>query len=96
VAIFAPAVGLALVAGRSLDRFRHSPLIAGALRALAPAVIGMLAAATVSLGRAGITGALGAIIAAASFLLLVRFPVSPLWPLAGGGVIHLVAASVHG
>jgi chromate transporter len=96
VAIFAPAIGLALVAGRSLDRFRHSPLIAGALRALAPAVIGMLGAATFSLGRAGITSALGAIVAAASFLLLVRFPVSPLWPLAGGGLIHLIAASAHG
>jgi chromate transporter len=95
VAIFGPAVGLALVAGRSLDRFRHSPLIAGALRALAPAVIGMLAAATLSLGRAGIGGLLGAGIAAATFLLLLRFPVSPLWPLAGGGMVQLIVASVH-
>jgi chromate transporter len=96
LAIFAPAVGLALVAGRSLDRFRHSPLIAGALRALAPAVIGMLAAATVSLGRAGITTVLGAAVAASSFLLLIRFPVSPLWPLAGGGLVHVVAAWLRG
>jgi chromate transporter len=95
VAIFAPAVALALAAGRSLDRFRHSPLVAGALRALAPAVIGMLAAATLSLGRAAINGATGALLAGASFLLLVRFPVSPLWALLTGGAAQVMVASYH-
>ena len=95
VAIFAPAVALALAAGRSLDRFRHSPLVAGALRALAPAVIGMLAAATLSLGRAGISGAIPAVLAGASFLLLLRFPVSPLWALVTGGIVQSLVPAVH-
>ena len=43
VAMFAPAIALALAAGHSVDRFRASPLIEGGLRTLAPAVIGMLA-----------------------------------------------------
>ena len=92
VAIFAPAIALALAAGHSVERFRHSPLVAGALRALAPAVIGMLGAATVSLAHAGLDSRLGIGVAALSFVLLLRFPVSPLWALLGGGLVHVVLA----
>lgn len=49
LAMFAPATALALAAGHSVDRFRASPIVEGALRMLAPAVIGMLGAATFSL-----------------------------------------------
>ncbi|MEO7112241.1 MAG: chromate efflux transporter [Polyangiaceae bacterium] len=90
VAMFGPAIILALVVGHSIQRFHESPIVAGALRALAPAVIGMLAAATFSLARAGIDGRLGAAVAVLTFLLLVRFAVSPLWPLVGGGVAHVL------
>jgi chromate transporter len=95
IAMFAPAIGLALLAGHSVERFRHSPLVAGALRALAPAVIGMLAAATFSLGRAGIDDAVGASVAFASLLVLSRFRISPIWPLAAGGLLHLLIAAVR-
>jgi chromate transporter len=95
VAIFAPAIALALAAGRSVERFRSSPVVAGALRALAPAVIGMLGAATISLARASVVSPLAGGVAVASFLLLVRFGVSPLWPLAGGGLVQLLASRLH-
>jgi chromate transporter len=92
-AIFAPAVALALAAGRSVERFRSSPVVAGALRGLAPAVIGMLAAATFSLGKSGLDGALGAAVAVVSFLVLLWRPVSPLWPLLAGGALHVAATA---
>jgi chromate transporter len=92
-AMFAPAVALALAAGHSIERFRSSALVAGALRGLAPAVIGMLGAAAISLARAGI-GEIGAVIAVGTLWLLLQFQVSPLWPLVGGGVVQLLAASV--
>jgi chromate transporter len=90
-AIFGPAIAVALAAGHSVERFRRSPLVEGALRALAPAVIGMLLAATVSLGRAGLHGGIDVGVGVITFLLLCRFPVSPLWPLLGGGVLQVAA-----
>ncbi len=89
IAMFGPATALALAAGHSVDRFRSSPLIVGALRMLAPAVIGMLGAATFSLGRASVGIHVDVALAVASFVLLLRWPISPLWLLMGGGVLRL-------
>ena len=89
VAIFAPATAVALAAGHSVERFRRSPLIVGALRMLAPAVIGMLGAATFSLGRASVGIHVDVAIAVLAFVVLLRRPVSPLWLLVGGGLIRL-------
>lgn len=96
VAMFGPAVALALAAGHSIQRFRGSPIVQGALRALAPIVIGMLASATYSLAHSGDVSVLGLIVALVSFVVLVRFPVSPLWLLVGGGLAHVLAVHVHG
>jgi len=92
LAMFAPATAVALAAGHSIERFRSSRLVEGALRALAPAVIGMLAAATFSLGRAAVGFHFDVAIAAVSFLVLVWRPVSPMWLLAGGGIARLAYA----
>ena len=89
VAMFAPATAVALAAGHSIERFRSSRLVEGALRALAPAVIGMLAAATFSLGRAAVGVPVDIGLAVVSFLVLVKRPVSPLWLLVGGGIVRL-------
>jgi chromate transporter len=89
LAIFAPAISLALAAGHSVDRFRASPLVDGALRTLAPVVIGMLAAATFSLGRAAVGVPVDAALAVVTFLVLVVRPMSPLWMLVGGGLVRL-------
>lgn len=92
-AMFGPAIALAVVVGRSVDRFHGNAVVEGALAALAPVVIAMLLAATWSLGRAGVEGPLGAIVAVATFALLARAPrVSPLWPLVGGGLLQLAIA----
>ncbi len=95
IAMFGPAIALALVVGHSIERFRSSPLVQGALRALAPAVIGMLAAATWSLGRAGIAGWFDAGVGLVAFGVLARSKVSPLWLLVGGGLAR-VALSLIG
>ena len=94
IAMFGPAIAVALIAGHSVERFRHSPLVTGALRALAPAVIGMLAAATFSLGRAGIDDAFAAVVAVAAFAVVERLRVTPLWALIGGGVARLAFAAI--
>jgi chromate transporter len=91
IAMFAPATALALAAGHSVDRFRSSPLIVGALRLLAPAVIGMLGAATFSLGHAAVGIHVDVVLALVSFVLLLRWPISPLWLLTVGGLVRLLA-----
>lgn len=90
LAMFGPATALALVVGRSIERFRDNETVRAILRTLAPAVIGMLAAATISLGRIGIEGAVGAAIAVGALVVLVVRPVSPLWVLIAGGVSNLL------
>jgi len=90
-AMFAPALFVALAVGHSVERFRRSPIIESALRTLAPAVIGMLAAATVSLGRASVESVLTFVIALAAFGVLLRFRISPLWPLITGGIVHVAS-----
>ena len=89
VAMFGPAIALALVAGRYVRRFRTHPVVVHTLHALGPAVIGMLGAATVSLARAGEGGFVDVAIAVVTFVLLARVKVSPLWPLLGAGVLRL-------
>ena len=89
VAMFAPATALAMAAGHSMDRFRTSPVIEGMLRTLAPAVIGMLAAATFSLGHAAVGIHVDVAIAIVAFVVLIVRPVSPLWLLVGGGAVRL-------
>lgn len=96
IAMFGPALVVTLVAGHSIDRFRTNRWVIGALRALAPAVIGMLAAASVSLARAGIDW-VGIVVATLSFVFVVRVRASPIWSLLGGGLVHVVDALViHG
>jgi chromate transporter len=89
VAMFGPAMAITLTAGASVERFRTSPVIGGILRTLAPVVIGMLAAATFSLGRAAVAVHVDVALAVAAFALLVARPVSPFWLLFGGGVVRL-------
>ncbi len=89
VAMFAPATALALAAGHSVERFRASPIVEGALRLLAPAVIGMLGAATFSLGRAAVGIHVDVAVALVSFTLLMIRPIGPLWLLVGGGIVRL-------
>jgi chromate transporter len=89
VAMFAPATALALAAGHSVERFRASPMVDGVLRMLAPAVIGMLAAATFSLGRAAMSVPVDVALAAVAFVILLWRSVSPLWLLVGGGLLRV-------
>lgn len=89
IAMFGPAIAVSLVAGRYVDRFGSTPVVKRSFEALAPAVIGMLGAATVSLGRASLTGPVEGVLAVATFVLLLRASVSPLWPLLGAGAIRV-------
>jgi chromate transporter len=86
--VFGPPCVIAIIAARSLRAFRSSRSVQAFLRGVAPAVVGVIAAAAVSLWRTSVHGTFGACVAVVAFAALVRYPkLTPLLPLAAGGLV---------
>ena len=93
VGIFSAPFGLVVLAGTWLDRLRSRRPVRAALRGLTPAVLGLMAAAAITLGDSlSGTGEVG--IAAAVALTLGRFNVNPVLMLALGGAARLALRAV--
>ena len=88
VAIFAGPFALVGLLGTWLDRVRSRPWVRLALRGLTPAVVGLMAAAAITLGGS-FDAKVEVGIAAATALTAVRFEVNPVWLLVLGGVARL-------
>lgn len=87
-AVFAPGFLLALALATSMERVRQHPAVRAFLAGLLPAVVGVMAAATIALARSGLHDTLGWLIAAAAFGVLA-------FRLAGNGTV-LVGAALLG
>ncbi len=99
IAAFLPSFVMTVVAGTSLNRFRANNLVQSFLSGVAPAVVGMLAAAGVSLARSSLDNKLsfGTIpvsfgVATLAFLLMLRAKINPIFIIFGCGVLQLLAA----
>jgi chromate transporter len=93
VGIFGPPFVLAVIAGRSLGAFRKSRTVQGFLRGIAPAIVGVIFASAIALARTSLHRPLDAGIAVlATVALVIRPKLSPLLPLAAGGLIATIAA----
>jgi chromate transporter len=90
VSIFLPSFLMTVAAGSSLRRFRSNELVQSFLRGITPAVVGLLVAAALSIGRAGIHTWVGLVIAAAAVFLLVRFRPNAFWIILGAGVLRFL------
>lgn len=90
VAVFLPAFLMTIAAGSSLRRFRSNRQVQAFLRGVTPAVVGLLAAAAWSIGRAGIHTWVGMTIAALAVVVLVRYRPNPFWVLFGAGALRLL------
>ncbi len=90
VSIFLPAFLMTLAAGASLRRFRTNEIVQSFLRGVAPAVVGLLVAAALSIGRAGIHSWIGLSIAIASLFVLIRYRPSAIWVILGAGLVRLL------
>ncbi len=89
--MFGPPFVLAVIAAHSLAAFRTNPVVQGFLLGVSPAVVGVIAAAAVALGRTSLHSVFAGAVAGAVFLVLGRFPrLSPLLPLACGGVLDVL------
>ena len=77
LAAFLPSFLMTIVAGTSIDRFRTSFQVQAFLSGVAPAVVGMLAAAGVSLARSGLGTPESYAVATTSCLLMLRARLNP-------------------
>ncbi|HZJ55611.1 MAG TPA: chromate efflux transporter [Myxococcaceae bacterium] len=88
VSIFAGPFALVGLLGTWLDRVRSRRWVRAALRGLTPAVVGLMAAAAITLGGS-FDAKVEVGIAAATALTMVRFEVNPAWLLVLGGAARL-------
>jgi chromate transporter len=87
--VFAGPLLLLVGVGAWLARVRGRRPVRAALRGLTPAVVGLMAAAALTLGES-LDGGVGVAIAGAAFLTLSRFRVSPVIVMAAGGAARIV------
>jgi chromate transporter len=90
ISMFLPAFLMTIAAGSSLRRFRDNRVVQSFLRGVTPAVVGLLVAAAISIGRAGIHTSLGLLLAAAAAVVLVRFRPNPFWVIIGAGTLRFL------
>jgi chromate transporter len=90
VSIFLPSFLMTVIAGSSLARFHTNKIVQSFLKGVTPAVVGLLVAAGISVGRAGIHTWLGLLIAVVAGAVLVRYRPSAIWVILGAGLVRFV------
>ena len=90
---FLPSFVMTTIAGTSLNRFRANTHVQSFLGGVAPAVVGMLAAAGVSLARSGLSTPLSYGVATLAFLLMMRARLNPVLIIFGCGLLQFVLSS---
>ena len=93
IAAFLPSFVMTVIAGASLNRFRSNHQVQSFLAGVAPAVVGMLAAAGVSLARSGLSGPVSYGIATLAFLLMMRAKLNPVIIIFGCGILQWMIAT---
>jgi chromate transporter len=88
IAAFLPSFIMTVLAGASLNRFRTNFLVQSFLAGVAPAVVGMLAAAGVSLAKSGLGSPLSYGVATLAFLLMLRARLNPVVIIFGCGLLQ--------
>jgi len=90
VAIFLPPALLVLVSAHFLTRMQESMAVQAVLRGIRPAVIGMIAAAALSIGITAVPNWLSAVIFLAALIALLRLRVDVAWIIPSAGLTGLL------
>ena len=94
IAVFLPSFLMTIAAGSSLRAFQKNILLQAFLKGVTPAVVGLLVAAAVSIGRAGIHTWIGLTIMIGAMIVLIRFRPNAFWVIIGAGLIRFVIGFV--
>lgn len=92
ICAFLPAFIMSVIAGTSINRFRTNFLMQSFLSGVAPAVVGMLAAAGVALAKSGLNTPLSYGVATLAFLLMLRAKINPVLIIFGCGLFQWAVA----
>ena len=90
ISIFLPSFLMTVVAGSSLARFHTNKVVQSFLKGVTPAVVGLLVAAGISIGRAGIHSWVGMLIAVIAGVVLIRYRPNAIWVILGAGLVRFV------
>lgn len=90
ISIFLPSFLMTVVAGSSLARFHTNKIVQSFLKGVTPAVVGLLVAAGISIGRAGIHTWAGLLIAIVAGFVLVRYRPNAIWVILGAGLLRFL------
>jgi chromate transporter len=90
VSIFLPSFLMTVVAGSSLARFHTNKIVQSFLKGVTPAVVGLLVAAGISIGRSGIHTWAGLAIAILAGFVLIRYRPNAIWVILGAGLLRFV------
>jgi chromate transporter len=98
IAAFLPSFIMTIIAGASINRFRANFHVQAFLAGVAPAVVGMLAAAGVTMAKSGMSGPTGFGItgfgiATLSCLLMLRAKLNPVVIIFGCGLLQWAISS---
>jgi len=96
VSIFLPSFLMTVIAGSSLARFHTNKIVQSFLKGVTPAVVGLLVAAGISVGRAGLHSWVGLLIAIVAGAVLVKYRPSAIWVILGAGLVRLLLGLVLG
>ncbi len=91
ISIFLPSFLMTVAAGSSLARFHTNRIVQSFLKGVTPAVVGLLVAAGISIGRAGIHSWIGMLIAIVAGVILVRFRPNAIWVILGAGLLRFIS-----
>jgi chromate transporter len=94
--IFLPSFGMAAAVGMLAPRLRRSRVAAAFLDGVNAAAVALMAAVSVSLGRAALVDVWTWAIALISAVLLIRWRVNATWLIVGGAVAGMVVHAVRG
>ena len=90
IGIFTPPAAVMVLSTRFLDRIKRSAAIKAVLRGIRPAVIGMIAAAAVTVARTAPVNGISILIFLSSLLALIRFKVETAWIIPAAGLAGLL------
>lgn len=91
LSVIVPSFVMICLAAEAAKRFRDNKLLASFFRGARIAVIGMIFAAAVSVGRSALVDPKTILIAGITVFCLFRYEISPVWVLVAAGIIGLVA-----
>jgi chromate transport protein ChrA len=96
ISIFLPSFLMTVAAGSSLFRFQTNPVVQSFLKGVTPAVVGLLVAAGISIGRAGVHSWIGIVIMILAGVVLIRFRLNGFWVIMSAGLLRVLLSVVWG